>query len=1112
MLKIEDKSKSLACNKFFVHFRGVGLALVLLALSSFTTSAIAQVRVTLNFTNAPATEVFQEIKNQTQSSIVYNMSDLDLRKTVSIRAQNEELSSVLDKILSPLGLTYSMNNNNIVISKKVATTGSSPKNITGVVVNKNNESLIGVSVVVKGTTTGIITDIDGNFALSVPENGTTLVATYVGMTPQEVTIGRNTHFNITMEESAIVIDDVIVTALGIKRSEKALSYNAQQVSGDNVTTVKDANFVNSLTGKVAGLNINSSSTGIGGASKVVIRGSKSIERDNNVLYVIDGLPMTNFSRGALESNGMYSSQPTGGEGIGDLNPDDIESMTVLTGPAAAALYGSSAANGAIVITTKKGHEGKAKVVVSNQSSFMTPFVMPKFQNTYRNLPTTYASWGEKMDTPSSFDPANFFNTGTNIQNTVSLSVGNKNNQTYVSASTTNAGGIIPNNKYNRYNFTARNTTVFFQDKMTLDFGLNYVMQNNQNMIAQGVYFNPIVAVYTFPRGEDFNDVRMFEEYNAGREINTQRWKWGDQSLNMQNPYWATNRNVFSSKRSRYILNGSLKYDIFDWMNVVGRIRVDNANMTEERKLHASTLSLFAEKNGSYGRGLIDEKQTYADVMVNINKYFATDYSLSANIGASIQDVNYELSGYTGNIGNIPNLFALRGINQDDPKTRVLEDQWRQQTQSVFANVELGWKSMVYLTLTGRNDWDSALAGMPQKSFFYPSVGLSGVISEMVNMPKFISYLKVRGSWAQVGSSIPYQLSIPSYSFNEGLGGWDSNTFMPIEQLYPEDTKSWEAGLNVRFFANKLDLNVTLYKSNTYNQTIRVPISSGSGYSAVYAQTGNIENKGLEASLKYTQKWKDFSWTSMFTASANRNKVIDLGRYTDPTDGILKDLDQQTKVQIGSSMIMIAEGGTLGDLWTTSIVKKDENGDTYVNPQTGGIATEYKLKKVGTILPDWNFGFSNSFNWKGIDLGFVISARLGGKVISYTQAVLDFYGVSEATAVARDNGGVPVNNGTVAAEDWYTVVGGPAGVFSHYVYSATNVRLQEASIGYSLPMKWFDNKVKVSASLVGRNLLMIYNKAPFDPEATASTGNYYQGLDYFMTPSLKNMGFSLKFEF
>lgn len=1091
---------------------------VSVGLAQASNSYAQNVTLDLNVENQTVKNVLKQIEDQSEFTFFYNTKQIDINRKVSLSVQKKDIFVILAEMFQGADVAYSVLDKSIILSSKQnfindiqGVKQDRSKNISGSVKDSNGEPLIGVSVSIKGTTTGTITDTDGKFSLKVSDQDV-LVFSYVGYVTQEKVVGNSTDLSIILVENNTVLDDVVVTALGIKRSEKALSYNAQKVGADAVSTVKDANFMNSMIGKVAGLNINTSSTGIGGATKVIIRGSKSIEGSNNVLYVIDGVPMNNVSKGSIdETAGVFSSQPSGSEGIADINPEDIEGMTVLTGPAAAALYGSSAANGAIVITTKKGQAGKVKVTISNQTSFMTPFVLPKFQKTYGNKLGEYQSWGDKLAVPSSYNPADFFNTGSNVQNSIAVSWGTDKNQTYISLASTNAEGIIPNNEYDRYNVSLRNTSSFLNDKMTFDFGINIITQKNQNMTAQGEYFNPIPAVYTYPRGENFDQVRQYEEYNPGRDINTQRWQWGDEALTLQNPFWTAYKNLFTTDRTRYMVNANLTYDVLPWLNLVGRVKIDNAVAKEEKKLYAGTMPLLAGTNGSYSRNELINNSTYSDFLANINKYFDYDLNLTANIGASYYDVRSEQTGFSGNLGNEPNLFALRNIDRNDPKWMPLESQVRQQTQSVFANVELGWKSMLYLTLTGRNDWDSALANMPETSFFYPSVGLSGVISEMVKLPTFLNYLKVRGSYASVGNSINPQLSIPHYIYDEANKAWATVTYMPISELFPEKTKSYEVGLDTRFWKNRFNLNVTLYKSNTYNQTITVPVSASSGYSAIIAQTGNIENKGLEAALSYTQKWGDFAWTSSLTASTNSNKIIDLGSYVN-TEGETIKLDQIEKTRIGSALIMLRKGGTLGDLWTTSVIKRDENGDIWIDPNTGAMASEDYLQKVGSVLPKWNMGFRNGFAYKGINLDFVIAARLGGKGISYTQAILDDYGVSEASAIARDNGGFRINNGIVDANTWYKTVGGENGIHSHYVYDATNVRLQEVSIGYAIPSKWLGDVTKMSVSLIGTNLLMIYNKAPYDPESVASTSNYYQGLDFMMAPSLRNLGFKVKLEF
>jgi outer membrane receptor protein involved in Fe transport len=630
------------------------------------------------------------------------------------------------------------------------------------------------------------------------------------------------------------------------------------------------------------------------------------------------------------------------------------------------------------------------------------------------------------------------------------------------------------------------------------------------MMAQGQYYNPLTAVYTYPRGEDFNAVKNYEAYSEALGYNVQEWKWKDQGLAMQNPYWVINRNRMTDKRDRYMMNVNLSYDILDWLNIAGRARLDNTQNTYDQKNYATTNQLFASETGRYMTTKQDNKQAYADLLLNINKYFG-DYTLSANIGTGISDMLYDEAGVDGVSLQIPNFFAITNIDKNAPKTRLIQNGWHEQTQSVFANVELGWKSMVYLTLTGRNDWASALTRTDHSSFFYPSAGLSGVISQMVKMPDFISYMKVRGSYSSVGSAIPRNLSYPTYEYDSQGGFWKTNTYMPVKDLQPERTGSWEVGLNSKFWGNRLSLDLTWYKSNTKNQTLQNPISASITYSSLYIQTGDVENQGVEITLGADNRWGDFNWNSTFTASYNKNTIKLLGEYPDPVTGEKVALDYVSQGGIGTSEFRLYKGGTMGDLYIKKKLKYNEDGSVVLN-ENGSPDLENTVEKAGSVLPKWNLGFRNDFRYKGLNFGFLVSARLGGIVLSPTQAILDGFGVTEATAKARDNGGVVIGNTTIDANKYYSATGQTEGLLSDYIYKATNVRLQELTVGYSLPGSWFNDIMKVNVSFVGRNLWMIYNKAPFDPEATASTGTYFQGIDYFMQPSLRNLGFSVKVEF
>lgn len=975
------------------------------------------------------------------------------------------------------------------------------KTVGGTVLDENGEPVIGATVTVKGTNLVTVTDIDGRFELKVP-NGSILSVSYLGYTTAEVpATGENLTISLKPDERQLA--EVVVTALGIRRSEKALSYNVQQVNSEQLTTVKSANFMNSLAGKVAGVNINASSAGVGGATRVVMRGPKSINQSNQALYVVDGVPINNRNNG--ETGSIYSTQP-GSEGIADINSEDIESISVLSGPAAAALYGSAAAQGVIMITTKKGSKGRVQVTISNSSQFLSPFKMPEFQNSYANRPGEVRSWGEKGGSPyGGFEPEDFFNTGTNIQNNVALTVGNDRNQTYLSVGTTNARGIIPDNKYNRYNFTVRNTTKFLDDKLTLDFSLSYVNQNDRNLMAQGQYFNPLVPLYLFPRGESFDAIRTFEVWDASRGIYVQNWNFGD-ALQMQNPYWVAKRMNRINHKHRYMTNASLKYQITPWLDVTGRLRFDRTNTKFEDQRYASTINLFAHSPyGFYKYENVADQALYGDLMANINKTLG-DFSIGANIGGSFQRTQYEDEGYQGGLKAPSNLFTPNAIDYAAATNdnRPIYGFNKHYINSLFANAELGWKSMLFLTLTGRNDWDSALAGTKHESFFYPSVGMSAIISQMVQLPEFISYMKVRGSWASVGSAIsPNIASRWRYEYNPASQSYSTVTYKFPETFYPERTNSWEAGLTARFFDNALTLDVTFYQSNTRKQTFLRPITVGEGYSKEYVQTGNVRNRGLELSLGYNKTWGDFTWNSSLTYSMNRNKIIDL--LEDPNEVI-------SQAGLNGANVILKKGGTMGDVYTYTDFARDNEGNIALDA-SGNVMrqTLSNPKYCGSVLPKGNIGFSNDFTWKGLNLGFLVTARLGGIVLSQTQALLDYYGVSQATADAREAGGIAVNTGMVSAESYYSVVGGDNPIWSEYIYSGTNVRLQEAHISYNLPRKWLGG-MDLTVGLTANNLLMIYCKAPFDPETTGSTGTFYQGFDYFMQPSLRTLGFNIKLKF
>ena len=982
--------------------------------------------------------------------------------------------------------------------------------VTGRVVDSAGEPLIGATIMVEGTKEGAVTDIDGNFTINTTSKAK-LVISYVGYTTQTILVGDKTTIDVTLKEVANTMNEVVVTALGIKRAEKALSYNVQSVGSNELTRNKDANFVNSLNGKVAGVSISKSASGVGGATRVIMRGAKSIEGDNNVLYVIDGIPIFNFSGG--RDSGIMGEGRVSSEGIADLNPEDIESISVLAGPSAAALYGSNAANGAILITTKKGKEGRVDISFSSSADFSSPLLMPEFQNTYGNKLGSYESWGEKLATPSSYDPKkDFFRTGTNFINALTLNMGNEFNQTFASVATTNSRGIVPNNTYDRYNFTIRNTTRMFKNKVQLDLGASYIKQKDNNMVSQGEYWNPIVAAYLFPRGESFEGIKTFERYDNVRNFPTQYWPISDSRFANQNPYWTAYRNLAPDDKDRFMFNAGLTYNIFDWLSVAGRIRLDKTFITSERKIYASSFNYFAKEKGAYDYYDYKDHQTYIDAIANINKTFGK-FSLAANVGYSYSDYASLTRGYGGNLVLVPNKFSLNNINPTDSKIREAGGDSKVRNVAAFASAELGWRSMVYLTLTGRNDWNSRLVNSSEESFFYPSVGLSGIISEMTKLPSFISYLKVRGSYTEVGSPVSRSGMTPGTITTPIVGGsLKSTDIYPFTDYKAERTKSYEFGLTARFW-KKLSFDFTWYKSNTYNQTFIGELPESSGYKAVYLQAGNVENRGVEMSLGYSDNFGGLQWNSSLVYSKNVNEIKEMVKdYHHPLSPKPINIPEVSK---DNGRVLLKVGGSINDIYARKVLAKDNQGFVNVSPSGGMSLETVEPIYLGKTTPDFTMGWNNNFTYKNFGLSFLINARVGGIVTSSTQALLDRFGVSKASADARDAGGVMIpNQGLYDAKKYYTLVAtGENDLAGYYTYSATNVRLQELTLSYKFNSRLFNNVIKdLTLSFVATNPWMIYCKAPFDPELTASTGTYGQGNDYFMQPSLKSYGFSVKFKF
>ena len=1094
------------------------------AITQLNANTTAQT-VTLRVKKMSLRSVMEIVKKQTGYGILYvNNADKEA-VPVAVNLSNVPLAFALDEIMKEQALNYQITEKNIIISRKLYLPDKLQLKaeekqyffaiVKGRVTDSTGSPISGVSVQVKATTTGQATDETGSFTINAKE-GDILVISSVGYITREIKITDVAAFlAITLQSQPREIENIVVTALGIRRAEKALSYHVQEFKGDEVTRNKDANFVNALTGKIAGVTINSSSSGIGGATRVVMRGTKSISGNNNALYVIDGIPIPN-TNGGTGSTGAFQGAVTG-EGISSINPEDIESISVLTGPSAAALYGNQGANGVIMVTTKKGSAGRLKASFSHSTDFFSPFILPRFQNTYgQEDPLQMQSWGRKLNTPSSYKPKDFFQTGFNIFNGISISGGTEKSQTFFSAGSNNAEGIIPKNTFNRYNVYLRQTTQF-TERFTADFNAMYVKSDYNNMIAQGQYHNPIVPVYLFPPADDIRKYEIYERYDPDRRIPDQFWPFGNQGLQMQNPYWITHAQSNRQKIDRYMLSAVAKYKLTDWLNITGRVRIDNSAIKGEIKRPAGTDGLFASRLGFYTLSQTSMKNTYADIIASVRHKLSSDLQFNINAGASFVNEKSELTEAGGNLSNLANFYAIENT-RSLPRTNfgpIIPHE----EQAIFATAEFDYNKWLFLNLTGRNEWSSALAGANTKSYFYPSAGISAVLTDAINIPKnILSFAKLRFSYAEVGNAP--QPGLTSLTLPLVQGGANNFSPAPFPEFQAERTRSYELGMELKFLRNKLSLNATVYQSNTYNQLLNYQVT-GTLFTNYYYNAGNIANRGIEASLGYNNRFGELGLSSNLIFSLNRNIVKRLSEgYVNPATKEVFGADSIRNGTVGNDLLnILAVGGSMSDLYITQVLREDNQGNLWVNPQTNGIEkVNIPARYIGRTAPDYNIGWSNTISYKNFDLSFLIDARVGGMGISYTQAIMDAYGVSEQSAKDRDRGGVAIYGKMYAdVKNYYATIGGASGgqvgMAAYYQYSATNVRLREAALGYTIPGSLFNGRIDdIKISVTGRNLFMFYNKAPFDPESASSTGTYYQGIDYFRQPSYRSFGFSLRARF
>ncbi|MDV7696904.1 SusC/RagA family TonB-linked outer membrane protein [Chryseobacterium soli] len=953
------------------------------------------------------------------------------------------------------------------------------------------------------------------------------------------------------------IQEVVVTSLGIKRQARSLTYSSQQIGGDELTEVKTPNLLNSINGKVSNVQINRTN-GVGSSVRVIMRGNKSVS-NSQPLYVIDGIPIINEAGKAPEIS-QYSSMPDPGDVLSSINPDDIESINFLKGASASALYGSAGGNGAILITTKKGRAGRSTISYSTSLTVDNAYSLPKLQHSYLSydpaIPnetpgSSIYSWGAKGSSKDYLK--DFLQNGTTWVNSLSFQSGNEKSTNYFSIGNTTNKGVVPMSYFDQYNVSFRNSSKYLDDKLTLDANFIGSLQNSKNRQTPGASFSPLVSLYWLPRGVDFDQYGPdnYSYLNKTRLLPAQNW-WeigpdgtfkGNPAT--QNPYWILNRNQVTVSNKNAYSSIALSYQINPWLSarVRGNYSWNISDSQRDISAYSDPALLANGLNGRLLKNVYENSSTYGDALLIGNPKLTDDISLDFTVGGSINTTRNKVTQIDNSYLANPNLFTLNNLQwavNRAPGDGYHNIYWnmKKQVQSFFASASVGYKNMFYVDMTFRNDWDSTLALTGRKGFDYESVGANAILSSVFKLPEVIDFWKVRASYATVGLGLPSNISNAmveyykaySYGVDAGTIVYPKSSFVTsIQELSPkpELNKTFETGTELRMFKNRLSFDITYYNSNATNQLLETAISSNLGgipSGSYYINAGKIQNTGFESSLSYKIfSSEKFGWTAMVNGSANKNKIVELF----PTS-ISVPQDQLFSLTGGGNYTKMKLGGSFGDIYGIKF-QRDDQGRILVDANGVPLATTGSLGYLGNPNPKFIIGFNNAFNIGKLGISFLVDGKFGGKVLSLTEKANDLYGVSKASADARDAGGVSIPNAVYApgtpqagtayngktdARAYYSATGGinnGTGIDEAYMYSATTVRLRQASISYTFDV---DSKYMRNAtvSLIGTNLFFFYKKAPFDPEQVSGNTPGGVGVDSFGLPVTRSIGLSLKANF
>lgn len=1005
------------------------------------------------------------------------------------------------------------------------------RTVSGVVTDESGSPLPAVSVVVKGTTRGVSTDFDGKYSIQAQAEEI-LVFSSMGFAPQERKAG-STKLDIVMKEDAEQLEEVVVTALGIKRSEKALGYALQEIDGTKLLESRDANVTNALSGKVSGLQIIKGAGGMAGSSKIVLRGQNSLTGDNQPLIVVDGVPIDNKASGAADIWG--NSGMDMGNGLSDINPEDIESLTVLKGASAAALYGSRAGNGVILITTKSGKEKKGLgITLSTSLSTENILIRPELQNNFAQgadglyNPKTVSSWGPRIEGQTvtnwnnkqvqlaTYDNVgNFFRTGITATQAISFQQQIDKTSVYGSVNYMDNSSITPETELNRTSMNLRTSTnLGTSNRWKLDFKINYVNTKAYNRPIQGLNQSNVFKTITlFPR--TLNILEFNPPIVNGQQI------WYDtQTLPDDNPWWTLKYNTNNDIRNRYLSFGSVTYQFTDWLKGEIKGGLDYYNTKMYQRKHSGSLSV--PKNGFYSEASKEFSEKNLSFLFIAEKGdLLKNLSGTLTFGGNLMTQHIsEMNASSGDL-LLENIFSLNN-GKEKPVVNSLLTQ--RKMNSLYGSAQIGWKNSLYLDATFRNDWSSTMSKI-NRSYFYPSVSFSGVISEALELPEWITFAKVRASYAEVGNDLEPYMLYNSYSVAKDY--WGVPTISTNEILYDssvrsELVKSYEAGIDLRFFNNRLKLDAAVYKTNSLRRLLRLPMDETSGYKFKIINAGNIENKGVELSLGVgiLANPEGLNWDATVNFSKNKNQIIDL--YTGVDSYELLTVDEIT--------VLAEKGKEYGAIYGSAIRRVNDASSPYNGkmiltaeglPQRDAVALHY----LGNQQPDYLLGFGNSFSWKGINLDFLFDARVGGKIFSMTRNLLTGYGIAAETAaggnrdsfvvdgvIANNSGGYDVNTKEVTPQRyWGALAQNNIGITEANIYDATSVRLRTLSLGYNFSKKHLERIgiQSLKCSFTANNLWLIYTGVPgIDPESVSGTGTNVTALEFGAPPTTRSLTFNI----